>query len=469
MRNRNLPIIERLEITDAGAEGMAVGRFQDMVIFVPWAVPGDIVDVRVVRKRKRFWEARLIRIIKESENRRKPWCSHFGICGGCRWQNMDYSTQLFYKAKWVNDTLLRLGKFEFPEPLPILGSPGKVSYRNKMEFTFSNRRFLDEGENADDPEITLQALGLHLPDRFDRVLDIQHCYLQPESSNKIRLAVKRFALEHGLVFQDLVTHHGFLRNLIIRNNQEGDYMVIMVFGEYQPEPIHLLMDFLKETFTEIKSLYYLINTKANDSFSELEPILYAGQEVIIEEMDDLKFRISPLSFFQTNILQTKCLYKVAMDFVELKAHEIVYDLYTGTGTIACFVAKHCQKVIGIEYVERAIEDARMNARMNSIENVEFLSGDVLQIMNQDFIAKYGFPDVIITDPPRSGMHPQVVKRMLDILPSRIVYISCNPATQARDVSLLSEKYHVRKVQPIDMFPHTSHVENVMLLERKDQN
>ncbi|HAW58149.1 MAG TPA: 23S rRNA (uracil(1939)-C(5))-methyltransferase RlmD [Bacteroidales bacterium] len=468
MRHKNLPIIEKLEITDAGAEGMAVGRFRDIVIFVPWVVPGDIVDVQILRKKKKFWEARLLRIIKESENREKPWCSHFGICGGCRWQNMDYSTQLFYKSKWVKDSLLRLGKFKFPEPLPIIGSPQTISYRNKMEFTFSNRRFLNEGENANDPEIKLQALGLHLPGRYDRVLDLKYCYHQPESSNKIRLAVKNFALEHGLDFQDLFSHQGFLRNLIIRNNQEGDYMVIMVFGEYQPESIYLVMDFLKETFAEIKSLYYIINTKANDSFSELEPILYAGQEVIYEQIENLKFRIGPLSFFQTNTSQAKRLYQIARDDAGLQGHETVYDLYTGTGTIACFLAQNCQKVIGIEQVEKAIDDARMNAIINGIENVEFIEGDVLQIFDRDFIEKNGSPDVIITDPPRSGMHPQVVKRILDILPSRIVYISCNPATQARDVSWLSEKFHVEKVQPIDMFPHTSHVENVMLLDRNDQ-
>ncbi|MEJ5301911.1 MAG: 23S rRNA (uracil(1939)-C(5))-methyltransferase RlmD [Bacteroidales bacterium] len=463
MRKKNLPLIEALEIVDAGAEGMAVGRFNDMVVFVPWAAPGDVVKVQVTRKRKKYMEARLLEVIQPSPQRTRPWCSHFGICGGCRWQHLDYQWQLYYKAKWVKDALIRLGKFEMPEPEPILASPDIQYYRNKLEYTFSDRRYLHGHEKADDINIKQDGLGFHLPGRFDRILDIDYCYHQPEPSNAIRLALKDFALKNGIPFQNLKSHNGLLRNVIIRNNQEGEFMVIVVFSAKDNDNISKVMQFLKDSFPQIHSLYYVVNTKVNDTLYDLEPVLYSGQPFIYETLENLRFRIGPLSFFQTNTRQALRLYQVAREYAGLSGQELVYDLYTGTGTIACFVAPYARKVVGIEYVEAAVRDAEINARENNLRNVSFFSGDMASVLNDFFMELHGKPDVVITDPPRAGMHPDVVGQILKASPQRIVYVSCNPATQARDVSLLSENYRVERVQPVDMFPHTSHAENVMLL------
>lgn len=466
MRKKNFPVIEALPIVDAGAEGMAVGRHNDMVVFVPWAAPGDVVKVQVTRKRKKYLEARLLEVVKPSEQRTQPWCQHFGICGGCRWQHLDYSWQLHYKAKWIKNALQRLGKFEMPEPEPILASPDSRFYRNKLEFTFSDRRYLHEGERSDAPSMKTEGLGFHLPGRFDRILDIEHCYHQPEPSNAIRRAVKQFALERNIPFQNLRNHNGILRNLIIRNNLSGEFMVIVVFAAPDLEIIHELMNFLKENFPQIKSLYYVVNQKVNDTIHDLEPVLYAGQPFLYEQMETLRFRIGPLSFFQTNTRQALRLYQVVRDYAQLTGNEVVYDLYTGTGTIACFVAPRAARVVGIEYVEAAVKDAWVNAQENGLDNLSFFGGDIAKVLTGSFIEEHGKPDVVITDPPRAGMHPDVVAQLLKALPRRIVYVSCNPATQARDVTLLSEAYKVLKVQPVDMFPHTSHAENVMLLERR---
>ncbi|MGC8865384.1 MAG: 23S rRNA (uracil(1939)-C(5))-methyltransferase RlmD [Bacteroidales bacterium] len=466
MRKKDLPIIEALPIVDAGAEGMAVGRHNDMVVFVPWAAPGDVVKVQVTRKRKKYMEARLLEIVKPSEQRTQPWCQHFGVCGGCRWQHLDYSWQLHYKAKWIKDALQRLGKFEMPEPEPILPSPDTRFYRNKLEFTFSDRRYFHEGERADDPTIRPEGLGFHLPGRFDRILDIDYCFHQPEPSNAIRRAIKQFAFERNIPFQNLRNHGGGLRNLIIRNNLAGEFMVIVVFAELLQDADIELLTFLGENFPPIKALYYVVNQKVNDSIHDLEPVLFAGQPFIYEQMEDLRFRIGPLSFFQTNTRQALRLYQVVRDYAQLSGNEVVYDLYTGTGTIACFVAPWASRVIGIEYVEAAVKDAQVNAQENGLENLSFFSGDMAKVLNEEFMGAYGRPDVVITDPPRAGMHRDVVEQLLKALPQRIVYVSCNPATQARDVTLLSETYKVVKIQPVDMFPHTSHAENVMLLERK---
>ena len=408
-------------------------------------------------------EARLLEVVHPSTQRTQPWCKHFGICGGCRWQHLEYEWQLYYKAKWIQDALQRLGKFEMPEPEPILASPDIRFYRNKLEFTFSHRRFLFAHENLEDPQITQEGLGFHLPGRFDRILDIEYCYHQSELSNTIRLALKNFALKKGITFQNLRTHHGLLRNLIIRNNLAGEYMVIVVFAAYDATNIQEVMEFLRDSFPQIHSLYYVINTKVNDTLQDLEPVLFSGQPYILESMEELKFRIGPLSFFQTNTRQALRLYQVVREYAALSGQELVYDLYTGTGTIACFLAPRARKVIGIEYVEAAVNDAKINAKANSLNNLSFFGGDMADVLNEDFIAKQGRPDVIVTDPPRAGMHPAVVKQILQAAPRRLVYVSCNPATQARDVTLFNEAYRVEKIQPVDMFPHTSHAENVMLL------
>jgi len=466
MRKKNLPLIKEMEIIDAGAEGMAVGRWNEMVVFVPWAVPGDVVNVQVVRRRKKHMDARLLEVVKPSARRIVPYCSHFGLCGGCRWQNLDYPSQLHFKAKWVKDALTRLGKFDMPEPLPIIEAEQTRFYRNKLEYTFSNRRYLMTGENIDDPAVIPQGLGFHLPGRFDRILNIGTCYHQPEPSNAIRLWLRDFALQNRLVFQDLRSHNGLLRNVILRNNQAGDFLVVVVFGEYHPDSIQLLMSGLRDAFPIIQSLYYTVNTKPNDSINDLVLHHFSGSEVIYETIGGLRFRIGPVSFFQTNTGQATRLYEITLAFCRLGGNEIVYDLYTGTGTIACFVAGMAKKVVGVEYVEDAVTDARINARLNQIANAEFFAGDMARVLTEDFFAANGHPDVVITDPPRAGMHPLVIEQILKASPARIVYVSCNPATQARDVTLLSSGYTVKAVQPVDMFPHTSHVENVMLLERR---
>jgi len=457
--------IENLEIIDAGGEGKAVGKKEGLTVFVPFAVPGDVVDVEIFKKKKGYAEGRILNINKKSPHRIEPQCTHFGLCGGCKWQILDYETQLKFKQKQVEDCFRHLGKFEFPHVLPIIPSKNQYEYRNKLEYTFSHLRWLDDEDmRLRDAGNILETrgLGFHIPSKFDKVLNVNHCALQVEPSNKIRNSVRQFAIEHNIAFYNLRNHEGVLRNLIIRNNTKNELMVIVSLTEMNDTTAQLL-DFIKNKFPQIVSLFYVINTKLNDSISDLAPVRYAGAPHISETMENLQFKIGPLSFFQTNSLQALELYKVARDFAQITSKDIVYDLYTGTGTIALFVAKEAQKVVGIEYVESAIEDAKYNAQQNGIANTVFFVGDMRDVLNQNCTKRNGKPDVVITDPPRAGMHPDVVARLLEMEPPKIVYISCNPATQARDITELAKKYTVDKVQPVDMFPHTHHVENVVLL------
>lgn len=459
-------IINDLEILDAGAEGNAIARYNDMVIFVPFVVPGDVCDVRIVSKKRRFYEGRAIKFSKYSDKRTAPLCSHFGICGGCRWQNMNYTEQLFYKQKQVNDSFSRIGHLEYPEILPILPSNDIFYYRNKLEYTFSSLRWLTADEIDTQPEdINRDALGFHIPGMFDKVLDIDKCYLQPEPTNAIRNELRAFAKSKGYSFYNIRKFEGDLRNIIIRNAGDN-LMAIMVFGTDNSEVIDDVMKYLSDSFPQITSLYYVVNLKHNDTINDLEAVLYRGDAYITGIMEDLKFRIGPLSFYQTNARQAEQMYKLVREFAGLTGREIVYDLYTGTGTIANFVARNASKVIGIEYVEAAVADAKVNSVINNITNTEFFAGDMVKVLNDDFISLHGKPDIIITDPPRAGMHEKVVLNMLKAAPQRIVYVSCNPATQARDIALLADEYKVVKTQPIDMFPHTHHVENICLLEKK---
>jgi 23S rRNA (uracil1939-C5)-methyltransferase len=473
-KRRPLPLIENLEILDAGAEGKAVARTEERVVFVPFAAPGDVVDVQVYKKKRRFYEARIVKFHQKSEQRVEPECSHFALCGGCKWQHLDYKYQLAFKEKQVRDSLERIAKVPYDEFFPIIGADKIYFYRNKLEFTFSDRRWLtdfDPSKEAGGPEDT-NGLGFHLPGMFDKILDIEKCYLQQDPSNAIRLAVKEYALEKGLTFYNERRWEGFLRNLIIRTTSTGDLMVIVVFRNDDTD-VAELMQFLAGRFPEITSLMYVINEKRNDSITDREVHLFKGNPFIMEEMpsplagkEPLKFKVGPLSFFQTNPEQAFKLYKTAFDFAGFKGDELVYDLYTGTGTIAAFIAKSVKKVVGLEYVEDAVADARENMQLNGIENAEYFAGDMAKLLTPDFITKHGKPDIILTDPPRAGMHDKVVKQLLDVEPEKIVYVSCNPATQARDIALLDEKYKLVKVQPVDMFPQTQHVENVVLLERK---
>ncbi len=465
-KRKNNLLIENLEIIDVAAEGKAIGKHNNMVVFVPWMAPGDVVDVRVTTRRKKFMEGKVQAIKKLSPLRVEPFCSHFTVCGGCKWQHLSYELQLKFKHKQVVDNLTRIGKLPLENISPILPSAHEKYYRNKLEYTFSASRWLTDEEVVKEDEIANRnALGFHVPGRFDRVLDIETCYLQPELSNKIRLAIRKFAIENDFSFYHQRNNEGFLRNIILRNSNRGEWMVIMVFGEDRPFEIESVMFFLKDSFPQISSLHYVVNTKVNDTIGDLDVVTFSGPGYIIEEMDGLRFKVGPKSFFQTNSLQALELYKVARRFADLQKTDLVYDLYTGTGTIANFLAHQCKKVIGIEYVEDAIVDARINSLENKIENTLFFAGDMKDILTSEFMAEHGKPDVLITDPPRAGMHPNVVKVILDAEPSRIVYVSCNPATQARDLELLSVKYKVRAVQPVDMFPHTHHVENVVRLDK----
>lgn len=465
-KERELQVYEKIEITDAGSEGKSIGRINDKVIFVPFVVPGDVIDIRVTKNRKSYLEGKAIRFHKYSKKRTEPRCEHFGICGGCRWQNMKYEEQLFYKQKQVKDNLIRIGNLDIPEILPVIPSKKIYYYRNKLEFTFSNKKWLtDYNRDIKFEELNMNGLGFHIPGMFDRVLDLNNCYLQDEPSNSIRLAVKRYADENKLEFYNVKKWSGFLRNLIIRNSAAGELMVILVFNYEDQEKITGLLDFIAEKFPEITSLMYIINQKKNDIFSDLEVKLYKGKPFIMEEMEGLKFKIGPVSFYQTNSRQAYELYKITREYAGLKGEEVVYDFYTGTGTIANFIASKAQKVIGIDNVPSAIEDAIENSKINHITNILFYAGDIAKVLDAEFVRKNGTPEVIITDPPRAGMHEKVVRQILKISPERIVYISCNPATQARDVAILIEKYHIEKIQPVDMFPHTHHVENVMLLRR----
>jgi len=466
-RRKELPVLEKVRITDIGAEGNAVARVDNQVVFIPMLVPGDVADIKVIRKRKKYLEGSVIRFHEYSPDRIKPACVHFGVCGGCKWQHLPYELQLKYKQKQVADNLTRIGKVSVPEITPIIGSESQFRYRNKLEYTFSDKRWLTREEiNTDSDFEKEDALGFHIPGLFDKVLDIKECHLQPEPSNAIRDAVRRYAHRKSLPFFNLRQQSGFLRNLIIRNNAAGEVMVIVIFFLDEKERREGLLDYLAEEFPQIASLYYVVNAKKNDSLADQQPVLYKGKDHLSEEMSGLKFRIGPKSFYQTNTHQAKVLYDIALDFADLTGREIVYDLYTGTGTIANFVASKAAKVIGIEFIEEAVRDAVINSEINNITNTIFFAGDMKKILTGEFMDSQGHPDVIITDPPRAGMHEDVIKVIMDAAPGKIVYVSCNPATQSRDILLLSGQYEIAAVQPVDMFPHTHHVENVVLLKKR---
>lgn len=464
---KNKPYLERLVISDVAAEGKALGRVNDTVVFVPLAAPGDVVDVQVTKKRKKYYEGRVVKFHNLSELRTEPFCQHFGTCGGCKWQHLPYSEQLKFKQREVFNNLKRIGKVELPDISPILPSEDERFYRNKLEFTFSNKRWLSFEEMESDEVIeNKKGLGFHIPGMFDKVVDVHECHLQQQPSNSIRLAIRDFALKRNWSFFDLRAQEGFLRTLIIRTSSTGETMVIVVFFHEDEQKREELFKYLEEKFPEVTSWMYVINGKANDTITDQEVILQKGRDHIFEEMESLKFKLGPKSFYQTNSKQAYNLYKVARNFANLTGHETVYDLYTGTGTIANFIARNAKKVVGIEYVPEAIEDAHKNSEINDIQNTRFLAGDMKDLLNHELFEKEGFPDVIITDPPRAGMHDDVVRTILNAAPEKIVYVSCNSATQARDINLLDERYRVTAIQPVDMFPHTHHVENVALLERK---
>ena len=473
MKKKNLPLLKDITITGIAAEGKALTRIDDMVVFVPYCVPGDIVDLQVTKKKHSFMEARVERIVKPSEERCEAVCKHYGVCGGCKWQILPYPAQLRYKQQQVTDNLTRIGKVKLPEISPILGSKHIYAYRNKLEFTFADRKWLswDEIHAAGglDQIDNTYGLGFHITNCFDKVLDIEECHLMPDINNRIRNGIRRFARDHAMTFYNEHTHQGQLRTLILRANHKGEIMLILSFGEPLDVNGFALLEWLHSEFPEIVSLQYVVNTKYNDTIGDLDIQVFFGADHIMEEMEGLQFKVGPKSFYQTNTEQAYELYKVARQFAELTGEELVFDLYTGTGTIANFVAKQAKQVIGIEYVPEAIEDAKVNAKINLLNNTIFFAGDMKDILNEDFIAQYGRPDVIITDPPRAGMHEDVVKTILFAEPKRIVYVSCNPATQARDLALLDEKYEVTKVQPVDMFPHTQHVENVVQLKLRILN
>lgn len=464
-----MPLLEKVRITDIGAEGNALARVDNMVVFVPMLIPGDIVDIRVIRKRKKFIEGRVVKFHEYSPDRIEPRCKHFGVCGGCKWQHLPYALQLKYKEKQVRDNLIRIGKVDLPQIRPIIGSAEIFLYRNKLEYTFSDKRWLTKEEVDSENKYEREgALGFHIPGLFDKVLDIEECHLQPEPSNSIKNSVREYAKTNNLDFFDLREQKGLLRNIVIRNNLDGDVMVIVVFFYDDPEKRAGLMEHISGSFPEITSLMYVINSKRNDSLSDQIPVLYKGDEFLIEKMDGLKFRVGPKSFYQTNTRQALELYRTAREFAGLSGKETVYDLYTGTGTIANFIARDAGKVIGIEYVEEAVQDAIINSEINGIKNTSFFAGDMKDVLSETFFGRNGNPDVIITDPPRAGMHEDVVKIIASVLAEKIVYISCNPSTQARDIQMLSENYVVSEVQPVDMFPHTHHVENIVLLKRRLQ-
>jgi len=468
-KRKPLPVIEGLEINALAAKGNAIGRHGDMVVFVPFGAPGDIVNVKLEKKKKSYANGRIVSFLHKSDCRVEPRCEHFTICGGCRWQHLPYEAQLQSKRQQVVDALERIAKVDLPEIAPTLGSSNIWEYRNKMEYTFSNRCWLtfeqlESGEEFPDRD----AAGFHIPGAFDKVLDITKCHLQDNLCNRIRMFIKKYGKEHNLSFYDLKAQSGFLRTLMISIASTGEVMVVMAIGEDRPDEIEALMHAVANEFPEISSLMYAVNTKVNDTLGDIDIIAYKGKPYIEEEMEGLKFRVGPKSFYQTNSLQAYELYKVARNFAQLSGEELVYDLYTVTGTIANFVSKQARKVIGIEYVEDAVADARINASVNGIDNVEFFAGDMKDVLNDDFIAHHGRPDVMIVDPPRAGMHTDVVETILRAEPKAIVYVSCNPATQARDLALLDCKYGVEAVQPVDMFPHTHHVENVIRLVRRDK-
>ena len=461
-------VFENIEVIDAGAKGKTIGKAPDgRVIFLPNAVPGDVVDVQTFKKRKSYFEGKAIKFHTLSDKRTEPKCEHFGVCGGCKWQDMDYKYQLEYKQKEVTNNLVRLGHLELPEVTPILGSAEQYFYRNKMEFSFSDSRWLTIEEVQSDEDLgDRNALGFHIPGMWDKILDVSKCWLQADPSNAIRNAVKEFAVDNELEFFNTRNQTGLLRTMMLRTSTTGDLMVMIQFFKEDKEKRELLLDFLGSTFPEITSLQYVINGKANDTIYDQDVILYKGDDHIFEEMEGLRFKINAKSFYQTNSHQAYELYKITRDFADLKGDELVYDLYTGTGTIAQFVAKQAKHVVGVEAVPDAIIAAKENAQLNGIENVDFFVGDMKNVFNADFIKQNGQPDVIITDPPRDGMHKDVVNQILNIAPEKIVYVSCNSATQARDLALIKDVYKITKTQAVDMFPQTHHVENVVLLEKR---
>ena len=472
-KKKEFPLLEKITITDVAAEGKAIAKVNDMVVFVPYVVPGDVVDLQIKRKKHSYAEAEAVHFHEYSSKRAVPFCQHYGVCGGCKWQVLPYSEQIKYKQKQVTDNLTRIGKIELPEISPILGSKKTEFYRNKLEFTFSNKRWLTEEEVAQEVKYDqMNAVGFHIPGAFDKVLAIEKCWLQDDISNRIRNAMRDYAYEKGLSFFNLRTQEGLLRNLMIRTSSTGELMVLLqcnVTCAEEDEQMKGLLQYVADGFPEITSLLYVINNKCNDTIGDLDVHVFRGNDHIFEEMEGLRFKVGPKSFYQTNSEQAYNLYKIARAYAGLTGNELVYDLYTGTGTIANFVSRQARKVVGIEYVPEAIEDAKVNSAINGIENTLFYAGDMKDILTRDFIEEHGRPDVIITDPPRAGMHNDVIDAILFAAPQRIVYVSCNPATQARDLQLLDKDYRVAAVQPVDMFPHTHHVENVVLLEKRGEN
>ncbi|KGE14212.1 23S rRNA (uracil(1939)-C(5))-methyltransferase RlmD [Sphingobacterium deserti] len=457
--------IANVDIIDIAEEGKGVAKQDEMVMFIEQAVPGDVADVELLRKKKNFAEGKLVALKQPSPHRVDPFCPHFGVCGGCKWQHMNYPAQLQFKQQYVDNALRRLGKVDTQSMEEILGSSQTEYYRNKLEFTFSNKRWLTSLDQEVLPE-DMNALGFHVPGRFDKILDIDHCFLQQDPSNAIRNNVREFAVKNDISFYDLREHEGVLRNLIIRTSSTGEVMLIVVFAYPTEEQVELLMAHIHQSFPELASLLYIVNQKRNDTIFDQDIHLFAGRDFIYEEMEGLKFKVGPKSFYQTNSAQAYELYKITREFADLKGDELVYDLYTGAGTIANFVAKTAREVVGVEYVPSAIEDAKINSAINGISNTKFYAGDMKDVLTSDFVAEHGKPDVVITDPPRAGMHVDVVHRILEMEADKVVYVSCNAATQARDLAILQEKYAVERIKPVDMFPHTQHVENVVLLRLK---
>lgn len=471
-KKKPLPLLENITITDIAAEGKAIAKVDGLAVFVPFVIPGDVVDLQIRRKKHSFAEAEAVNFHQYSPDRAKPFCPHFGVCGGCKWQILPYELQLHHKQKQVEETLRRIGKVELPEINAILGSRKTQEYRNKLEFGFCNKKWLTNEQVASGEAFdNMNAVGFHITGAFDKILDIEECHLMTDINNRLRNAIREYAFENNLSFFDYRAQQGLLRNMMIRTSTTGELMLLMQFCIHTPEEEAQAKDtlaFIHKTFPEVTSLLYVNNTKCNDTIGDLDVCTYFGTDHIYEEMENLRFKVGPKSFYQTNSLQAYELYKVAREFASLTGNELVYDLYTGTGTIANFVAHQAKKVIGIEYVPEAIEDAKVNAELNHLNNTLFYAGDMKDILTQDFINEHGRPDVIITDPPRAGMHADVISTILFAEPKRIVYVSCNPATQARDLTLLNEAYRVVKVQPVDMFPQTHHVENVVLLERRSK-
>ena len=466
-RRKDLPFIEGLHITTLAAEGKAMGKIDNQVVFVPMTVPGDVVDVQVRKHHRRYMEATVVRFVEKSPLRTEPFCEHFGVCGGCKWQSLPYEEQLKQKRQQVEDQLVRIGHLNIPEVLPCLGSERTREYRNKLEFTFADKRWLTYEEISQGGDIEpMPAVGFHISGCFDKVLDINKCHLQVDLSNRIRLATKQFCLDNGYSFHNARAHEGLMRTMVIRTASTGEVMVIVVFNEDDKERINALMSYLKSEFPEITSLIYMINEKWNDSLGDREPICFAGKDHIIEEMEGLKFKVGPKSFYQTNSEQAYELYKVTREFADLKESDTLYDLYTGTGTIANFCARRAKKVVGAEYVKEAIDDAKINSEINNIDNTTFYAGDMKDVLSDEFVERNGRPDVIILDPPRAGVDERVLEVIKRAAPERMVYVSCNPSTQARDLALLNDMYEILAVQPVDMFPHTHHVENVVKLRKR---